>query len=150
VLVLRGLTKYNGSNNLNKDILQLVKEGKAIVVCPEQMGGCSTPRKPCEILSSTGKDVLDKKGKIINNAGEDVTDRFIAGAYETLKLANLFNIEAAIQKSKSPTCGCGEIYDGSFSGRLVKGNGVTAELLMQNGYKVISDIDWNESKKLRG
>jgi uncharacterized protein YbbK (DUF523 family) len=137
-------SRYDGSDNLNEDIRQLVKDGKAIVVCPEQMGGCPTPRMPCEILGGTGKEVLDKKGRVINNAGEDITEKFVAGAYETLKLAQMFNIEAAILKSRSPTCGCGKIYDGSFSGKLVDGNGITAELLIQNGYKVISDVDWTE------
>ena len=73
-------SRYDGSNNLNEDIRQLVIDGKAIVVCPEQMGGCPTPRRPCEISGGAGKEVLNKNARVINDAGEDVTEEFIAGA----------------------------------------------------------------------
>lgn len=120
-------------NNLRKDIQEFVSQDKAILVCPEQLGGCPTPRAAAEIQGGTGADVLDGKCKVINKNGEDVTYNFIKGAEETLKIAKMAGIKRAILKSKSPSCGYGQIYDGSFSGRVTKGNGVTAELLLRNG-----------------
>ncbi|HHW30232.1 MAG TPA: DUF523 domain-containing protein [Clostridiaceae bacterium] len=125
--------KYNGGNNLRKDIQGIVSQGKAILVCPEQLGGCPTPRPPAEIQGGTGADVLDGKCKVINRNGEDVTYYFINGAEETLKIAKMAGIKRAILKSRSPSCGYGQIYDGSFSGKVKEGNGVTAELLLRNG-----------------
>ena len=137
--------RYNGESNYNSDIEKLVKEGKAILVCPEQMGGCPTPRNPCEIAhNSTGQEVLQGKAKIIDSQGQNCTSEFINGATETLKVAQLFNISMAILKSKSPSCGCGRIYDGSFRGRLTEGNGVTAQLLINNGYEVYTEDNYPE------
>ena len=120
--------KYNGKNNYNEKIFNLVKEGKAIPICPEQLGGLSTPRNPSEI----------KDSKVINNKKEDVTDNFIKGATEVLELAKKLNIEKAILKSKSPSCGKGKIYSGNFDGKLVDGNGILTDLLIKNGIEVIS------------
>ncbi|WP_138205150.1 DUF523 domain-containing protein [Haloimpatiens lingqiaonensis] len=131
--------KYSGGNNLNQKVLELVKEGKAIPVCPEQLGGLSTPRIPHEIKGGTGKEVLEGSAKLINPKGGDSTKEFIKGAYETLKIAQAVRAKKAILKAKSPSCGCGLIYDGTFTGNKIKGNGVTAELLLQNGIEVITD-----------
>ena len=120
--------KYNGRNNLNPAVLKLVKEGKAIPVCPEQLGGLPTPRIPSE----------RKNGKVINKEGIDVTKNFQDGANEVLKLCKEINIKTCILKSKSPSCGYGEIYDGNFNGTLVKGNGVLTDMLIDNGIEVIS------------
>ena len=120
--------KYNGRNNLNPAVLKLVKEGKAIPVCPEQLGGLPTPRIPSE----------RKDGKVINKEGIDVTKNFQDGANEVLKLCKELNIKTCILKSKSPSCGYGEIYDGNFNGTLVKGNGVLTDMLIDNGIEVIS------------
>ena len=124
--------KYNGGNNLNEKIVKLVKEGRAILVCPEQLGGLPTPRIPSEI-------VVNKK--VINKEGVDVTKQFCKGAEETLKIAKQYNIKKAILKSKSQSCGYGKIYDGNFTGNLIEGNGITTNLLLQNGIKVISSDD---------
>lgn len=78
-------------------------------------------------------------GKVINRKGEDVTENFIKGANETLYLAKLFNCQYAILKERSPSCGFGRIYDGTFSGNLVDGNGITADLLVKNGIEVIGE-----------
>lgn len=141
---LAGLkSKYNGESSYNADIERLVKGGKAILVCPEQMGGCPTPRNPCEIANnSTGQDVLIRKAEIIDIEGRNHTTEFLNGAAETLKVAQLFNISMAILKSKSPSCGCGRIYDGSFRGKLIDGNGVTAQILINNGYKVFNEENY--------
>jgi uncharacterized protein YbbK (DUF523 family) len=120
--------KYNGRNNLNPAVLKLVKEGKAIPVCPEQLGGLPTPRIPSE----------RKNGKVINKEGIDVTKNFQDGSNEVLKLCKELNIKTCILKSKSPSCGYGEIYDGNFNGTLVKGNGVLTDMLIDNGIEVIS------------
>ena len=120
--------KYNGRNNLNPAVLKLVKEGKAIPVCPEQLGGLPTPRIPSE----------RKNGKVINKEGIDVTKNFQEGSNEVLKLCKELNIKTCILKSKSPSCGYGEIYDGNFNGTLTKGNGVLTDMLIDNGIEVIS------------
>lgn len=128
--------RYNGGNSENKVVLKLVKEGKAIAVCPEQLSGLPTPRVPCEII-------IDKNGnkKIINKDGKDLTKEFIEGAEKTLAIAKAKGIKKAILKSKSPSCGCGLVYDGTFSGTLVKGNGLAAELLIKNGFEVYTEND---------
>jgi uncharacterized protein YbbK (DUF523 family) len=125
----------------NEQALKLLQTDILLPVCPEQLGGLPTPRPPQEIQDGTGDDVLDGKARVFNSAGTDVTDAFIRGAQEVLKIARQFNISAFIGKSGSPACGCGQIYDGSFSGRVIKGNGVTAALLRKNGVKLISEKD---------
>lgn len=130
--------RYDGKNNLDKRILELVKRGEAILVCPEQLGGLTTPRDPSEIVYENG--II--KVKSIKN--KDVTDNFERGAVEVLKLAKEIGTEKAILKSKSPSCGCGIIYDGTFSGKLIQGNGVTAKLLIKNGIEVLTEEDLAE------
>jgi uncharacterized protein YbbK (DUF523 family) len=110
-------------------------------VCPEQLGGLKTPRAPQEIQGGSGEDVLDGKCKVLNINGEDVNQEFITGAEETLKIVKLFRIEEFIGKSRSPSCGCGQIYDGTFSRELIEGDGVTTALLKRNGIKVITEED---------
>ena len=128
--------KYNGENNKNNKILKLVQEGKAILVCPEQLGGLSTPRLPSEIV------VKDGKKKVLANDGTDVTENFLKGADETLKIAKMVGISKAILKARSPSCGYGEIYDGTFSGTTKRGNGITAELLKENGIKLYTEEEF--------
>ncbi len=125
--------KYSGGNNLSEKVLEIVKEGKAILVCPEQMGGLETPRLPSEIVVKNGER------RVLTKDGEDVSLQFKKGAGETLKIAKMMNIKKAILKSRSPSCGCGRIYDGSFSSTLIDGDGITVELLKQNGIKVINE-----------
>ena len=124
--------KYNGKNNYNEEIFNLVKEGKAIPVCAEQLGGLKTPRAPSELR------IIEGKRYVINNKGEDVTLEFEKGAKEILELAKKLNIKKAILKSKSPSCGKDKIYSGNFDNNLVDGNGVLAEILLQNGIEVIN------------
>lgn len=122
--------KYNGKNNLNEECLELLKKGEAILVCPEQMGGLETPRNPSEIK------IVNGEVKVFMNDGKDVTENYIRGAEEVLKLAKELNIKKAILRKKSPSCGYGEIYDGTFTNTLTKGNGITASLLIENGIEV--------------
>lgn len=131
--------KYSGENNLNEKALKLFNENEAILVCPEVLGGLSTPRAPQEILRGTGEDVINGTAKVISEDGQDSTKEFIKGAELVLDIAKRCSVDKAILKAKSPSCGCREIYDGSFSGKKIVGNGVTAELLIKNNIKVYSE-----------
>lgn len=128
--------RYDGSNSANKYIAKLVKEGEAIAVCPEQLAGLSTPRPCCEIIidENSNKRVVSKYGK-------DLTKNFIEGAEKTLGIIKAAGIKKAILQSRSPSCGCGLIYDGTFSGKLIEGNGLVAELLMKNEIEVYTEND---------
>lgn len=128
--------KYNGGNNLSGEIKKLVDDGRAVAVCPELLGGCPVPRPCAEISGGTGAGVLDGICRVVRDNGEDVTASFVEGAQKTLETAVSVGATKAILKAKSPSCGCGAIYDGSFTRRLVRGNGVTAELLLRNGIVV--------------
>jgi uncharacterized protein YbbK (DUF523 family) len=121
--------------------IELSNSEMLMPVCPEQLGGLKTPRAPQEIQGGTGEDVLDGKCKVLNINGEDVTQEFINGAEETLKIVKLFHIEEFIGKSRSPSCGCGQIYDGTFSRELIDGDGVTTALLKRNGIRVVTEED---------
>lgn len=123
--------KYSGGNNYTEKVIEYIKDKEVIPVCPEIMGGLSTPRKPSERIGD----------KVINNQNIDVTNEYQKGAEETLKLVKLFNIKKALLKAKSPSCGKGKIYDGTFNGILKDGNGVTVDLLEMNGIEVITEQD---------
>jgi uncharacterized protein YbbK (DUF523 family) len=139
--------KYDGGNNLDERVLKLLKEGKAIPVCPEQLGGQQTPRAPHEIVNGSGIDVLAGKARVLGPKGDDdVTSEFLKGAYETLKIAEAVSADIAILKARSPSCGTFHIYDGTFSGTKRPGNGVTAELLLSKGMKVFTEEDLDESE----
>lgn len=132
--------KYNGLNNYNEICDKLFTSGKAILVCPEQLGGLSTPRVPSEIKGNSS-DILNGTATVINKFGEDVTTEFIKGAQETLNIAKKLNIKKAILKEGSPSCGVNYIYDGNFNGTKICGMGVTAKLLKDSSVEVISEID---------
>jgi len=134
--------KYNGGNNLTPKVMELNKEHEIIPVCPEELGGLLTPREPCEIQEGSGKDVLEGKVLVLNKEGENVTQQFTEGAKETLALAKKYGCPVAVLKSRSPSCGCGSIYDGTFSGQLKEGNGVTAQLLLDNEIVVMTEKDF--------
>lgn len=134
--------KYNGGNNLNPLLVELLKDEEIISVCPEQLGGLPTPRIPSEIQNGSGKEVLAGKSIIVNKEGQNLTDNFIKGAKLTLAKAKNANAILAILKSRSPSCGVNVIYDGTFSSQLRSGDGVTTSLLRQNNIKVISDEDF--------
>ena len=124
--------KYSGGNNYNQKIFDLVKEGKAIPICPEQLGGLNTPRKPVELK------VINGKRYAIDNEGNDLTENFERGALEVLNLAKDLNINKAILQPRSPSCGVNKIYSGNFDNKLVDGNGILAELLKKNGIDVLT------------
>ena len=136
--------KYNGKENKVKEIKKLLRKGEAIPVCPELMGGLQTPREPAEMISCEG----NKYYKIKTASGKDVTEEFIIGAGKALKLAKENGIKMAILKSRSPSCGCGLVYDGTFSHKLIEGDGVTAKILKINGIKVITEEEFLQNKIL--
>lgn len=131
--------QYNGKNKLKKKLIKLSKKEILIPVCPEQLGGLSTPRPAAEIKGGDGNDVFSSKASVIRRNGKNVTRYFINGAREVLKIARLYRIKKAILRQNSPACGCGLIYDGSFTGRKIKGDGVTTALLKKNRIKVTSE-----------
>lgn len=130
--------RYDGQGKPNEKVIGLLSKEILIPVCPEQLGGLSTPRTPAEITGQGGL-VLDGKTKVMTKTGGDVTENFVRGAEEALRIAKVFGARKAILKQKSPSCGCGKIYDGTFSDKLVAGDGVAAALLKRNGIKVISE-----------
>ena len=121
--------RWDGTSKPNKLIIELIEKGRAIPLCPEQLGGLPTPRLAAE----------QKGNRVFAENGTDVTDKFLKGANEGLKIAKIVNCKEAILKSKSPSCGCGEIYDGTFTNKLIKGDGIFTRVLKQNGIKVVSD-----------
>lgn len=121
--------RYDGGGGKNEAVAELMKDHHLIPVCPEQLGGMATPREPAE----------RRGGRVLNKAGEDVTEYYMRGARETLKLAKLYNCKYAVLKERSPSCGCGFIYDGTFSGNKKPGDGVTAELLKSQGITVLGE-----------
>lgn len=123
--------KYSGGNNLNERVLRLGEKHTLIPVCPEQLGGLSTPREPSEII---GK-------RVINKSGRDVTENYVRGAEETLKTARAYNCRCAVLKERSPSCGTKEVYDGTFSKTVVSGKGITAALLENNGIEIYNEND---------
>ena len=133
-------TRYDGRSNLLKDktFLEWKNRGKLIPVCPEVLGGLSTPRTPAEI----------RNGRVVNKDGDDVTNSFAKGAQEVLKIAKENNVIVAILKDGSPSCGCTKIYDGSFSGRKIPGSGICARLLIENGIVVMSENDISTARIL--
>lgn len=122
--------RYDGESNERPWMKILLRDHTVIPVCPEQLGGLSTPRPPVEWAD----------GRAMNDQGEDCTEQFMRGAKEALRIAKFFNCHLAILKAKSPSCGQDQIYDGTFSGQLTDGKGATVKLLEEHGISVIDEI----------
>ena len=121
--------RYDGDSKPNEAVLRLMEEHTLIPICPEQLGGLATPRPPAE-----------RQGDAVRTrSGRDVTEQYRRGAEEALRLCRLYGCEAAVLKERSPSCGSGAVYDGTFSGVLTTGDGVTAELLTANGIPVYGE-----------
>ena len=121
--------RYDGASKPQPWIAALAERHELVPVCPEQMGGLATPRPPAE---RQGDRVMTKEGA-------DVTAQYRRGAEEALRLCRLFHCQAALLKERSPSCGCGSVYDGTFTGVLTAGDGVTAELLRAEGVPVYGE-----------
>ncbi|MFH1621992.1 MAG: DUF523 domain-containing protein [Candidatus Omnitrophota bacterium] len=133
---------YDGTSRQDAAIKGLVDSGEAIALCPEELGGLKTPRPPSEIFAGSAEDVLKSKAFVFNKEGRDITINIIKGSREFLNMANAYEIKKAILKARSPCCGKGKVYDGTFTNRLKSGNGVTTALLLKNGIKVFSDEEF--------
>lgn len=128
--------KYSGGNNKCDEIIALGKEHKLIPICPECFGGLPIPRVPSEI----------RNGRVYSKNGEDLTAAFEDGAEKALYVAEESGCQLAILKERSPSCGFGEIYDGSFSGKTIRGNGVTAQLLYDHGITILGETKLDKIK----
>ena len=126
--------RYKGDGKRDEEIVALATEHTLIPVCPEQLGGLPTPRDPAE----------QQGASVISKTGREVTEQYERGAEAALNIAQLYGVRLAILKSRSPSCGSGQIYDGSFSGKLVPGNGKCAALLKKNGIRVFSEENLGE------
>ena len=122
--------KYNGGNNLNPALVEFLTAHEVVKVCPEVLGGLATPRAPAEI----------QKGQVVNTEGRNVTKEFEAGAQRAFEIVEKGKPDLIILQSRSPSCGVKQIYDGSFSGRKIEGQGLFTALCIKAGYKVL-DIE---------
>ena len=123
--------KYDGGNNRNKELAEMLAGQEVIPVCPEVLGGLPVPRVPAEIVN----------GRVVNREGQDVDGAFRLGAEKALEIAERENPDLIILQSRSPSCGVNEIYDGTFTGKKIPGHGVFAEMAMGADYKVIDAED---------
>lgn len=123
--------RYDGQSKPHPKAVALAEKARLIPYCPECMGGLPTPRPPAEI----------REDRVINAEGADVTAQYRKGAEGALELCRIFGCKKAILKAKSPSCGHGQIYDGSFSKNLIPGNGITAALLEENGILIRTEED---------
>lgn len=125
--------KYNGGNNYNEKVMEFVKGHEVIGICPELLGGLPVPRKPAEIVD----------GIVRTKDGASVDEEFRRGAEAAMNIIEENDIELVILQSRSPSCGAKKIYDGTFSGNLIVGQGVFAQMLAKRNYKTVdvSDLD---------
>jgi uncharacterized protein YbbK (DUF523 family) len=133
--------RFDGQGKEVPDLVTALQDYRVIPFCPETAGGLTIPRFPAEIQNGDGAAVLNGKAQVVNQAGEDCTDQFIKGAAFVLKLVGQHQPDFVILKAKSPSCGVGKIYDGTFSGKLIEGDGVTTALLRSAGVKIYSEVD---------
>lgn len=121
--------KYNGGNNKNDDVIKLAERHTLIPICPECFAGLTIPRVPSEI----------KGGRVYSKDGKDITEEFYDGAEKALYVAEESGCQLAVLKERSPSCGFGKIYDGSFTGTLTDGNGIAAQMLYDHGIVIIGE-----------
>jgi len=129
--------RYDGEARPDEKIAEMHRQGLVKLVCPECLAGLPSPRCPSEISGGDGDDVLEGRARVVAQDGGDRTEEFVKGARLTLEAARGCDAQRAYLKAKSPSCGCGRIYDGTFSGKLRDGNGVTAALLKKNGIDIV-------------
>ena len=139
--------RYDGDDNGDK-VTHLTEwlerwrlEGRLVAVCPETLGGLSTPRPPAESVGGDGHGVLDSSARVITYEGTDVTTAFVEGAQKTLNTALTTGATGALLAARSPSCGSGEIYNGSFTRTVMEGDGVTVALLKQNGIRCFTPAE---------
>ncbi len=134
---LRGVPcRFDGRHKASAEIAEAVTGREVVSFCPEVAGGLPTPRRPAELVGGDGNDVLDGTARVVEDTGRDVTAEFVDGARRALAVARHRGCTEALLMPRSPSCGRGVVYDGSFAGELVPGDGVTAALLERNGITV--------------
>ncbi|MFD7991278.1 DUF523 domain-containing protein [Streptomyces mexicanus] len=134
---LRGVPcRFDGRHKLSPELADTVSGRRVVSFCPEVAGGLPTPRRPAELVGGDGHDVLDGTARVVEDTGRDVTEEFVAGAHRALAAARAAGCAEAVLMPRSPSCGRGAVHDGSFTGELVAGDGVTAALLERNGITV--------------
>lgn len=138
---LKGNCKWDGGDNISPEIKEFLTNYNTLVVCPEMFGGLGCPRRPCEIRT------VDGERCVFNDAGEEVTLEFYQGAEKALHLARMAGAKYALLKANSPSCGSGKIYDGTFTSTLVEGDGVFAQMLKENGFKVFNEFELQALKQ---
>ena len=127
--------RYDGRASTVEELAKLHEENRILAICPEVDGGLPVPRPPCEL----------RNGRAVTREGMDVTDQFQAGAALALKLARAHGIRVAVLKENSPSCGGAMVYDGTFSGRRVPGRGITADMLLRHGIRIVSEHTFQEA-----
>jgi uncharacterized protein YbbK (DUF523 family)/CRP-like cAMP-binding protein len=132
-------TRHDGTSRTNETVMRLIAEKKAVPLCPETLGGRPIPREPVEIVGGDGYDVLSGKAKVLDKNGNDHTAEILSGVEIFMKALKKFRADTVILKAKSPACGQGIIYDGSFSGKLKSGDGVLAAALEKEGIRVFNE-----------
>ncbi|MFF2811549.1 DUF523 domain-containing protein [Streptomyces sp. NPDC058000] len=134
---LRGVPcRFDGRHKASSEVEEAVAGREVVSFCPEVAGGLATPRRPAELVGGDGHDVLDGTARVVEDTGHDVTAEFVEGARRALAAARHGGCTEALLMPRSPSCGRGVVYDGSFAGQLVPGDGVTAALLERNGVAV--------------
>lgn len=139
--------RYDGDDNgdkvkhLSEWLERWRLEGRLIPVCPETLGGLPTPRPPAESVGGDGHEVLAGSARVMTYEGDDVTTAFVEGAEKTLNTALTSGAAGALLAARSPSCGTGEIYNGSFTRTVTEGDGVTVALLQQNGIRCFTPAD---------
>lgn len=130
--------KYNGGNNYSEKLEKLLEKHEVIPICPEVLGGLPIPRDPSEIVN----------GEVLTDKGKSVDKEFRNGAKKALEIVKESGAELVVLQSRSPSCGLGKIYDGSFTGRLVEGDGVFVKLLKDEGIKVVDVSNFIKDQKI--
>ncbi|MEU9760972.1 DUF523 domain-containing protein [Streptomyces sp. NPDC001834] len=134
---LRGVPcRFDGQGKASDAVTEAIGERRPVSFCPEVAAGLPTPRRPAEIVGGDGHDVLDGRARVVDDTGRDVTREFVDGAQRALQAARGSGCAEALLMSRSPSCGRGTVYDGTFTGELREGDGVTAALLERNGITV--------------
>lgn len=147
---LMGLkVRYHGGDAYcNSQIFDAWKEeGRIVLICPEVSAGLPIPRPPSEIINGTAKQVFSREARVLTNNNIDRSDAFIQGALTALSLVKKHNIKLAVLKRNSPSCGNKTIHDGSFTGNIIPGAGVTAQLLIDNNVKVFNELEISDANE---
>ncbi len=131
--------RYDGKSNVCDAVRLLVKQGKAVAVCPEVLGGLPTPRTPCELQETAQGGYAPLQKRVVTAQGQDKTEAFVRGALLALEQAQKAGCTMAIVKSRSPSCGAHGVYDGSFTKKLTAGQGIWAHMLTQAGFHLYTE-----------